>query len=96
MSAPQTQLEIDGKNTTHAQEEALLSRIDAETSATVTIAGHSVGGLPIRCVSIGNPDGSALMVVSGQHGTETRSREGVFQFLRDVAYSEDPWPSTGW
>lgn len=90
MPAPQTQIEIDGKNTTHAQEEALLAQIDAETSATVTIAGHSVGGLPIRCVSIGNPDGPALMVVSGQHGTETRSREGIIQFLRDVAYSEDP------
>ena len=90
MPAPQTQLEIDGSNTTHAQEEALLGQIAAETSATVTVAGHSVGGLPIRCVSIGNADGPALMVVSGQHGTETRSREGVFQFLRDVAYSEDP------
>lgn len=90
MPAPQTQLEIDGSNTTMAQEEALLARMEAETSATVTVAGHSVGGLPIRCVSIGNADGPALMVVSGQHGTETRSREGVFQFLRDVAYSEDP------
>lgn len=90
MTPPQTQIEIDGSNTTMAQEEALLDQIAAETSATVTIAGHSVEGLPIRCMSIGNADGPALLVVSGQHGTETRSREGVFQFLRDVAYSEDP------
>jgi len=90
MAAPLTSLEIDGTSTTLEEEEALLAQIAAETSATVTVAGHSVGGLPIRCVSLGNVNGPALLVVTGQHGTEIWSREGVFQFLRDVAYSEDP------
>ena len=90
MVAPKTSLEIDGTSTSLEEEEALLTQIAAETTATVTVAGHSVGGLPIRCVRLGKAGGPALLVVTGQHGTEIWSREGVIQFLRDVAYSEDP------
>lgn len=88
--APQTEFELTGTWTSLADETTFLAQIAAETTAVVTEAGRTVGNRPIHRIDLGNPDGSTVLIVCAQHGSEPASREAGLQLVRDLAYSTDP------
>lgn len=90
MTPPQTGFERIGGWTGQADEDAFLTQIDAETGAVLSEAGRTVEGRPIHRVDLGNPEGSTVLIVCAQHGTEPASREAGLQLVRDLAYSADP------
>lgn len=90
MTAPLTPYEVDGSWTSLAAETALFEQIAADTGATLTVAGHSVGGLPIHRLDIGTGTAWTWLIATLQHANELAPREGVLAFARDLAYSTDP------
>lgn len=90
MTAPQTEFETTGEWTSHAAEATFLKQIAAETAAVLIEAGKTVEGRPIHRVDLGNPQGSTVLIVCAQHGTEPASREAGLKLVRDLAYSSDP------
>lgn len=88
--APKTEFETTGEWTSHAAEVTFLNQIAAETAAVLIEAGETVEGRPIHRVDLGNPQGSTVLIVCAQHGTEPASREAGLQLVRDLAYSSDP------
>lgn len=92
MVGPATPYEASGYATftTPAQETAFLQAVAAQTRAVYSVAGHSVGGLPINRLDIGHPISGTLLVATGQHGNEMPPREAVLSWVRDLAYSTDP------
>ena len=71
-------------------EQGFLETIADETSATLTQAGTSVEGRPLWRIDVGDPQGPTMMLTGLVHGNEPAGREGVLQFVRDIAYSTDP------
>lgn len=92
MTAPTTPFEDNGytEYTSLADETTFLQQIAAGTSATYSVAGHSVQNNPINRLDIGNPVRGTHVVVTGQHGNEMPPREAVLIWARDMAYSTDP------
>ena len=89
MTRPQTNYEVNSEWTTLEQESVFLSQIEAETSLSIEIAGQTVEGNPIRCVSLGQPIEGTVLIVCLQHGNEPASREAALGQIRDMAYSTD-------
>lgn len=90
MTAPLTAWETDGTFTTHAEETAFLTQIAADTSAVMSSAGQSAGGVTLNRLDIGTPTRGTWLIVAMQHGNECSPREGALAFVRDLAYSTDP------
>lgn len=89
MSGPLTGFEVDGNWTSLARETEFLTQVAAETSATLTEAGRTVGGNPIHRIDLGAGPRTVLYL-GLQHGPEPSGREAVLQLVRDLAYSTDP------
>ena len=90
MTAPLTGFEQTGRWTTIAEESTYLNQIASDTDAVITEAGRTVEGREIRRVDIGNPDGSTVVIVCAQHGSEPASREAGLRMIRDLTYSPSP------
>lgn len=90
MAAPQTDFETGGGWTSSSTEAAFLAQVAADTSASLTVAGHSGQGRPIHRLDLGAGAGNTMLVVTLQHGGERASREAALMQLRDLAYSTDP------
>lgn len=86
--------------TTHGEEVAFLAEVDARSARVrISEAGTSVEGRPIHLVRVGHPQppsdaqiaaGGAVLVVGSQHGDEPAAREAALQWLRDLAFTDEP------
>ncbi|QZY52932.1 M14 family zinc carboxypeptidase [Leucobacter tenebrionis] len=81
-----THFELTGRLTPRPEMTEFLKTVERETDAELTLTGTTSRGREIWSVAVGNPAGSTIMYVAGQHGTEWCSREAALIFLRDLAY----------
>lgn len=99
---PETGFESRGDEGTTSNDEefAFLDQV-AEASPRVAISevGRSTQGRPLHLVRLGHPappadeaiaEGSNVLVIGGQHGSEPAGREMALQLLRDLAFTDDP------
>lgn len=86
--SPLTGPESNGEWTTLAQEAAFLSELSTYPRVTVTDLEPSPLGRPIRLVQVGY-EGNPSVFVAAPHGDEPAGREGILQWVRDLATSTD-------
>lgn len=86
--------------TTLAEAETFLQAVQSQSQRmSYDSLGPSVNGNPINLIRVGYPlaptdselkKKSVMLVVAEMHGDEESGRDASFQFLRDLAFSEDP------
>lgn len=81
--------ERDGTWTTLAEEQDYLDELATLPKVEVTDLDPSPNGRPIRLVRVGQPDRPSLFVTS-PHGDEPSGREGILQWVRNLAQATDP------
>lgn len=81
--------EIDGTWTSIEQETAFLSELASNAKVAITELAPSPAGRAIRLVQVGHTGNPSLFVAS-PHGDEPSGREGILQWVRDLATSTDP------
>lgn len=91
MSVPLTPWEQNPVWTPVATEAAFLESLDGVGGMSVAEIGRTVEDRAIWECRVGNPSGSTVLIVSGQHGPEPASREAAMKTVRNLAYRTDPW-----
>lgn len=85
----ETPFELTGEWTSSENEASFLDSL-VEHGARVETLGTSVSGLPVRSVSVGNPNAeNVCLYISTQHGTEPAPRENAMAVARDLATTTD-------
>lgn len=76
-------------------EAALVDQLTETGRVAVDVLGHSVGGVPIRLLRIGDPPPApgaraAVLLIGSQHGDEPAGREGLLQLATELANGSIP------
>lgn len=99
---PQTGFETSGgaEWTTHADEVRFLAEVDARSERVVVEqVGKTLQSRPMHLVRIGHPRprtleesraGFVQLTMCTQHGNEPAGREACLQWIRDLAFTDDP------